>query len=97
VRRLALAFDPEKIILFGSRARGEATEKSDFDLLIVCRFEGPRRRTMAEMDRALRGLALGRDIVVVTPDEFAAQKDLPGSVVRPAAREGQLLYERPAG
>ena len=96
VKRLAAAFDPEKIILFGSRARGDATERSDYDLLVVCRFIGARRRAMAAMDRALRGVALGRDIVVVSPDEYVAQRDLPGSVVWPAVREGRVLYERPA-
>jgi len=96
VTRLASAFNPDRIILFGSRARGDATERSDFDLLVVCRFEGARRRAMAAMDRSLRGIALGRDIVVVTPDEFTAQRDLPGSVVWPAVREGRVLYERPA-
>ncbi len=96
VDRLVRAFAPERIILFGSHARGTADERSDVDLLVVCRYQGRRRQAMVAMDRALAGLPFARDVVVVTPEEFLAWSELPGTVVRPAAREGRVLYERRA-
>jgi predicted nucleotidyltransferase len=96
VRRLASQFEAERIVMFGSQARGTADERSDVDLLVVCRFRGRRRDVMVAMDRALSGLPFARDIVVVTPEEFTSGRDLPGSVIRPAVAEGRLLYERRA-
>ena len=96
VERLVAQFGPERIILFGSQARGDAGPRSDVDLLVVCSVSGRRRDLMVAMGRALRGLPFARDIVVVTPEEFAQYRDLAGTVVRPAAREGRVLYERPA-
>jgi predicted nucleotidyltransferase len=98
VQRLVERFGAERVILFGSQARGTADEHSDVDLLVVCRFTGRRRDIMVAMDRALRGLPFARDIVVLTPEEFARDEGIPGTVARPAAREGKLLYGRqPAG
>ncbi len=95
-RRLVERFQPERVILFGSHARGTADERSDVDLLVVCRFGGPRRDMMVAMDRALRGLPFARDVIVITPEELATELLLPGSVVRTAIREGKVLYERRA-
>ncbi len=94
-RRLA-AFDPERIILFGSQARGTADTRSDVDLLVICRVENNRRDLALAMDRALRGLRLARDIVVMTSEEFDRERLMPGSVARPAWLEGKVLYERAA-
>jgi predicted nucleotidyltransferase len=93
-RRLASRFDPERIILFGSYARGTADDRSDVDLLVIGRFEGDRRALTVAMDRALRGLGLARDIVVMTPEEFEEDRHVPGTIARPASREGKVLYER---
>lgn len=94
--RLVRGFNPEKIILFGSRARNEATDRSDVDLLVICKDGNSRYRLMVEMDRALRGILIGRDIVVMTPEEFERGKHLIGSIAQPASLEGQILYERRA-
>lgn len=93
-RRLVEGFDPERIILFGSQARGSADERSDVDLLVITRLTGRRREMMLAMDRALRGLGLARDILIMTPDEFARDCEIPGTIARPAALEGRVLYER---
>ena len=93
-RRLVETFHPERIVLFGSQARGTASEHSDVDLLVVCRFEGRRRRLMVEMDRALWGLGIAKDIIVLTPQEYERDKRIPGTIARPASREGKVLYER---
>ncbi|HUU20192.1 MAG TPA: nucleotidyltransferase domain-containing protein [Sedimentisphaerales bacterium] len=91
--RLVDGFAPNRIILFGSQARGTADDRSDVDILVVCSFEGKRRHLMLEMDRALRGLGLARDIMVLTPEEFERNRHIPGTIARPAWREGKVLYE----
>ena len=92
--RLVAAFDPDEIILFGSQARGDAHAHSDFDLLVVCGFDGSRRTLMIEMDRALRGLPFARDIIILTPEEIERDREIPGAIARRAASEGRQLYER---
>lgn len=96
VRRLVGQFKPTRIILFGSQARGTADEHSDVDLLVICPVQGDRDTLAVAMDRALRGLRLARDIVVATPEEFERDRDIPGTVARPAWLEGKVLYERVA-
>ena len=92
-QRLVDRFHPEKIILFGSQARGTADDRSDVDILVVCSFAGKRRHLMLEMDRALTGLGLARDIMVLTPEEFELDRHIPGTIARPAWKEGKVLYE----
>jgi len=94
LRRLVEGFDPERIILFGSQARGSADDRSDADFLVITRVTGGRRALMLKMDRALRGLGLARDIVILTPEEFERDREIPGTIARPAAQEGRVLYER---
>jgi len=91
--RLVSRFHPQRIILFGSQACHTADERSDVDLLIISRFEGDRRQLMVAMDRALRGLPIARDIVILTPEEYERDKEIPGTIARPASREGRVLYE----
>lgn len=92
-QRLVSTFHPDKIIIFGSHARGTADDRSDVDILVICRFEGKRRHLMLEMDRALGGLDLARDIIVLTPEEFERDRHIPGTIARPAWREGIVVYE----
>jgi uncharacterized protein len=91
--RLVEKFHPQRIILFGSQAKGTADERSDLDLLVICPIQGSRRALMVAMDRALRGLPIARDILVLTPEEFERDRQIPGTVARPAWREGRILYE----
>ena len=96
--RLVAQFQPKPVILFGSQARGTADARSDFDLLVVCSLDtrlGSRRALMVAMDRALRGLDVATDIIVLTPEEFDRDRHIPGTVARPAWREGIVLYEAP--
>ncbi|WP_172399619.1 nucleotidyltransferase domain-containing protein [Geothermobacter hydrogeniphilus] len=94
VAKLAADFDPERIILFGSQARGDCDANSDVDLLVITNITGSRRRLMVRMDRALRGMGLARDIVILTPEEFERDKEIPGTIARPAWKEGKILYAR---
>lgn len=87
-------FDPEKIILFGSHARGAARADSDVDLLVVMRYAGSKTQAQAAIRMALSDFRLAKDIVVVTPEEFAWRSRIPGTVERPAALEGKILHAR---
>jgi predicted nucleotidyltransferase len=96
VRRIVQRFRPEKIILFGSRARGDALPDSDADLLVVMKVRGSRRRKASEIDLALAGIGIPKDVILVTPDEFQRYRDIVGTVVYPAIREGKVLYDSAA-
>ncbi len=95
VGRIVEGFDPLRVILFGSRARGDAGPHSDVDLLVVMPdgIEDERRVTV-EIRRLLRDLPVAKDVVVTTPEEIERRGDLVGPVLRPALREGKVLYER---
>jgi uncharacterized protein len=93
VHRLVDQFHPLRIILFGSYARGTAGERSDVDLLVICPIAENRKSLTRSMDRSLRGLKLPRDIIVLTPDEFERDRHIPGTIARPASKEGKVLYE----
>ena len=94
VERLVTRFQLQRIILFGSQARRTADDRSDVDILVVAPIKGKRRDLMVEMDSALEGLGLARDIIVLTPQEFERDRQIPGTVARPAWLEVRVLYER---
>jgi predicted nucleotidyltransferase len=93
--RLAEGFAPERIILFGSQARGTADARSDADILVVCSFTGKRRHLMLEMDRALDGFDFAFDILILTPEEYERDRHIPGTIGRYAYQEGRIVYGKP--
>jgi predicted nucleotidyltransferase len=93
-RRIAEQFSPEKIILFGSHARGDAGPDSDVDLLVVMSGPGSERERTIGMRMAVRGLGLAKDICVVTADDIDRYRDVLGTIIKPALSEGKVLYER---
>jgi predicted nucleotidyltransferase len=95
VQRLVERFDPDQIILFGSQARGTAGPGSDVDLLVVMPFTGSKRARQLELRMALHDIVVPKDIILATPDEVARRRDIVGTIIRPALREGKLLYARP--
>ena len=95
-RRLVERFEPTQIILFGSQSRGTADDRSDVDLLVVCSLKGKKRELMVAMDRALCGLGIARDVMVLTPEEYERDRHIPGTVARPAWLEGKVLYDSAA-
>lgn len=95
VERLVREFEPRRVILFGSYARGEARWGSDVDLLVVVNEVEDRRDLEIAMRRALRGLGAAKDVIVATEDEIAGRGRLVGSIFESALREGRILYERP--
>lgn len=93
VRRIVEGFDPEKIILFGSQARGDAGPDSDVDLLVVMET-GSKRDAAVRIGVALHAMGVPKDVIVITPDEFERRKNIVGTVAYPAHHEGRILYER---
>jgi HEPN domain-containing protein/predicted nucleotidyltransferase len=93
VPRIVKEFHPERIILFGSQARGDAGPDSDIDLLVVMDFEGSKFDKKMELGDVVRGETLPVDILVTTPADFAWRKEVTGTIEWPAFREGKVLYE----
>jgi len=94
VKRIVRRFHPEKIILFGSYARGDAGPDSDVDLLVVMPVEGSKSNKAVEIGVALHDIPVPMDIIVTTPEEFEWRKKYPGTIERPAALEGRVLHAR---
>ena len=96
VSRIVERFHPEKIILFGSHARGGAATNGDVDLLVVMPVQETRRKLATQIDLSLVGIELPADVIVVTPEDVQRNRDRIGTIIRPAIREGKVLYERVA-
>jgi uncharacterized protein len=94
VQRIVIALEPEKIILFGSRARGEAREDSDADLLIVVPDgSGNPSELASKALLATSGRKLPLDIVVYPHSSFHQSLEWQHDVVIYAVEEGKVLYE----
>ena len=94
VQRLLAAGQPQKIILFGSKARGEAGRDSNYDLLVIENSNQPRYRRAVSYRRALKDLGISKDIVVWTPREIAEWQNVSNAFITTVVREGMVLYER---
>jgi len=94
VRRIVETAQPEKIILFGSRARGDARPNSDFDVLVIKESNEPGYRRDAPLYVALAGLPVEVEVLVYTPQEVAEWAQVPQAFVTTATREGKTVYER---
>ena len=94
VRRILAVGTPYRIVLFGSRVRGDARPDSDLDLLIVEDSDLPRYRRSPRYLRALVGVFPAKDVIVWTPAEVEAWRDVPQAFITTALREGRTLYER---
>jgi predicted nucleotidyltransferase len=93
-RRIVRGFSPERIVLFGSQARGDARPDSDVDLLVVLPSTDNRRAMAGAIYSALAGIPLDADVVVTTPEHLAENAELAGTVLWPATREGVTIYAR---
>ena len=94
VKRIREATNPERIVLFGSRARGNARADSDYDLLVIKESDEPRYKRSAPLYTRLADLPVEVEIVVYTPEEVRDWSQVPQAFVSTALREGKVLYER---
>ncbi len=93
VRRLVAAYQPERIYLFGSAARGDNGPDSDYDLLVIVPDEAsPERRDGGLAYRALWGVGTAVDAVVCTSGWFNSRTHLKASLPGTVLREGRLLH-----
>ncbi len=92
VRRIRRVGRPERIVLFGSRARGDARPDSDIDLLIIEESDQPRYTRSTKYRRALIGLFPSKDIVVWTPAEVVEWANVPNFFVTTILRESRTLF-----
>ncbi|MFA5416474.1 MAG: nucleotidyltransferase domain-containing protein [Methanoregula sp.] len=94
VSRIVEVAQPEKVILFGSAARGTASRHSDLDFLVIKAGRYNSRTVAGAIYQRMRGTAQGIDLVIVTPTQVRKYKNSPFSVVCPALRDGKVVYER---
>ncbi|PYV19622.1 MAG: hypothetical protein DMG21_01000 [Acidobacteria bacterium] len=94
VRRIVETAQPEKVILFGSRARADARTNSDFDVLVITRSDEPRHQRSAALYVALADLPVEVEVMVYTPEEVEEWSQVPQAFVTTAVREGTTIYER---
>jgi predicted nucleotidyltransferase len=90
---LVRAAQPRRIILFGSQARGDPKDDSDFDVMVVEKEPVNRFSEMVRLNRLLRPLGVSVDLLVVSEEKFQYWRDTPGNVYYEADSDGRILYE----
>jgi predicted nucleotidyltransferase len=95
INKIARYYDPDKIILFGSFATGNANENSDLDLLVIKDTDLPRPQRTVEVRKLLHGAMVPIDIIVYTPREINKSKKKKFSFVHEVLNNGKTIYERP--
>jgi len=96
VDRILSVCNPQRIILFGSHARGDVGPDSDMDVLVIEEGVEHVRWESVRLRQALRGLPVPVDVIVATPDHIRRYGDAVGLIYATALREGKVLYERPS-
>lgn len=92
-KRIVESVHPLRIILFGSQARGESHNDSDFDLLIIGPSTEPRWKRVVPLYQALAGLGVSKDIVWWTAEEIAEWRGVKLHFINTVLSEGKVLYE----
>lgn len=93
-RRLGEKANAERVVLFGSYAKGTASDSSDVDFLVIARSELPRHKRSRQLYRSIRSHKFPVDVLVYTPEEIAQAIRSRVSFVSQALREGETVYER---
>jgi predicted nucleotidyltransferase len=94
-RQIAKQFKPQKIILFGSYARGKPRPESDVDLLVVMDTKLKESQQSLEIRRSL-GVSFGMDLIVRSPKRLAQRLKMGDSFLEDVVKEGKVLYESPS-
>lgn len=88
--------DPDKIILFGSRSRGDSKEESDFDICVIKKGVDHRRKLAQQISRSLYGIGAPMDVIVETPEKLDELKTNPYMIYKEIIIHGTVLYEKSA-
>lgn len=94
VDRIRQVADPIRIVLFGSRARGEENGRSDYDILVIAESDLPRWERSIPLYRALSCVSASVDVAVYTPEEVAEWQGASAAFVTAALSDGRVLYEK---
>lgn len=92
IQRIVQVAQPERIILFGSAARGEMGPHSDVDLLVIKGGEFHQGHLTAEIYMNLHGVGQAVDVILVTPEQVEKYRNTHYLVIAPALREGKEVY-----
>ncbi len=92
IRRVVEVAQPDRIILFGSAARGEMTQDSDVDLLVVKSGVSDRVGLAQEIHLSFFGLLVSVDVIVVTPEDIEEFSHGVGTIIPYALEEGKVVY-----
>lgn len=90
--RIVDRFNPNRVVLFGSQARGDADPQSDVDLLVVFADDGDQRERQVAIRRLLADMPFAKDVLVTSEERY--HQPLPGTAIKSAVAEGVTLYER---
>ena len=93
-RRIGRQFNAERVILFGSYARGAVTRDSDVDLLVVADTDLPPRERYSAVRRLVADAPASFDIIVKTPEEYARWRSVVNHIVYFADKYGRVIYEQ---
>jgi uncharacterized protein len=94
--RVVSKFQPNRIILFGSHVASSPGPNSDLDILVIMEVKGSTRQKANEIDLLMADRVIPMDFIVLTPEQYDQQKDIIGTMLRQAHREGRVIYERAA-
>ena len=92
VDRIVAAVRPSRVIIFGSYGRGDATEDSDLDLMVIAPEVGNKYEEMIRLNRVVGNVGTGVDLLVYSEREYQRRSQVPGTVLYWARKEGRALY-----
>lgn len=95
IRRIVAVAEPERIILFGSAARGDMRRDSDYDLLVIKSGDYDYGRLLGDIYQGLYGVEHAVDVVLVTGEDIERYRNAHALVIAPALREGREVYAVP--
>lgn len=93
VRRIVVAAQPSRVILFGSYGRGDADAGSDLDIMVIEPEVADKYAEMIRLHEAVGNIGLGVDVLVYSEAEYRRRSQVPGTVLYWACKEGRTVYE----
>ena len=92
VDRIVAAAKPSRVIVFGSYGRGDASEDSDLDLMVIAPEVENKYEEMIRLNRVVGNIGTGVDLLIYSEREYQRRSQVPGTVLYWARREGRALY-----